>query len=93
MYIGLRDVEQGEKDLLKKHNIKAFSMHQVDKYGIGSVMEQSIAYLNEGSPDGKPVPIHLTFDVDALDPSVAPGIEALHKSLSNIAFYSHGDSC
>ena len=33
VYIGLRDVDAGEKKILKEHNIKAFSMHEVDKYG------------------------------------------------------------
>lgn len=32
VYIGLRDVDKGEKEILKKHNIKAFSMHEVDRY-------------------------------------------------------------
>jgi arginase len=43
-------------------------MHDVDKYGIGKVMEMALDYVN---PD-RSKPIHLSFDVDALDPSVAP---------------------
>ncbi|KAL2914125.1 Arginase, catabolizes arginine to ornithine and urea [Polyrhizophydium stewartii] len=66
VYIGLRDVDQGEKRILRENGIKAFSMHEVDKYGIGRVMELAIAHL------GADCPIHLSFDVDALDPSVAP---------------------
>lgn len=31
VYIGLRDVDKGEKEILKKHHIKAFSMHEVDR--------------------------------------------------------------
>ena len=38
VYIGLRDLDAGEKAILKKHGIKAFSMHEVDKYGIGKVI-------------------------------------------------------
>ena len=34
VYIGLRDIDRGEKDILRKHGIKAFSMHDVDKYRI-----------------------------------------------------------
>lgn len=68
VYIGLRDVDAGEKRVLKDNNIKAFSMHEVDKYGIGKVVEMALDYVN---PDRK-LPIHLSFDVDALDPSVAP---------------------
>lgn len=68
VYIGLRDVDAGEKKILRENNIKAFSMHEVDKYGIGKVVDMALDHVN---PDRKK-PIHLSFDVDALDPSVAP---------------------
>ncbi|KAF8997144.1 Ureohydrolase [Hymenopellis radicata] len=68
VYIGLRDIDAGEKRILKENKIKAFSMHEVDKYGIGKVVEMALDHVN---PDRK-LPIHLSFDVDALDPSVAP---------------------
>ncbi|KAF8681495.1 arginase family [Rhizoctonia solani] len=68
VYIGLRDVDNGEKQILREHGIRAYSMHEVDRYGIGRVVELALAYVN---PDGNR-PIHLSFDVDALDPSVAP---------------------
>lgn len=68
VYIGLRDLDAGEKRLLREHNIKAFSMHEVDKYGIGKVVEMALDYVNPK----RDLPIHLSFDVDALDPSVAP---------------------
>ncbi|KAJ9296792.1 hypothetical protein DTO271G3_4991 [Paecilomyces variotii] len=66
VYIGLRDVDRGEKQLLRENGIKAFSMHDVDKYGIGRVVEMALAYI------GNDTPIHLSFDVDALDPQFAP---------------------
>ena len=68
VYIGLRDVDAGEKKILKDNNIKAFSMHEVDKYGIGKVVEMALDHVNPK----RDLPIHLSFDVDALDPSVAP---------------------
>jgi len=68
VYIGLRDIDSGEKRLLKENNIKAFSMHEVDKYGIGKVVEMALDHVNPK----RDLPIHLSFDVDALDPSVAP---------------------
>ena len=37
VYIGLRDIDSGERKILKEQGIKAFSMHEVDKYGIGKV--------------------------------------------------------
>jgi arginase len=68
VYIGLRDVDAGEKRILKENSIKAFSMHEVDKYGIGQVVEMALDHVNPQ----RNLPIHLSFDVDALDPSVAP---------------------
>lgn len=66
VYIGLRDVDRGEKQILRENGIKAFSMHDVDKYGIGRVMEMALGHI------GTDTPIHLSFDVDALDPQWAP---------------------
>lgn len=68
VYIGLRDLDVGEKRILKENGIKAFSMHEVDKWGIGRVVEMALDHVN---PE-RNRPIHLSFDVDALDPSVAP---------------------
>ncbi|CAG8461085.1 7804_t:CDS:2, partial [Acaulospora morrowiae] len=68
VYIGLRDVDPPEKKILKQYGIKAFSMHEVDKYGIGRVVEMALDAVNPN----RDRPIHLSFDVDALDPSVAP---------------------
>jgi arginase len=66
VYIGLRDVDRGEKKILRDHNIKAFSMHDIDRHGIGRVVEMALAHI------GTDTPIHLSFDVDALDPMWAP---------------------
>ena len=68
VYIGLRDIDVGEKRILKQYGIKAFSMHEVDKYGIGKVVQMALDHVNPH----RDRPIHLSFDVDALDPSVAP---------------------
>ncbi|EPS29822.1 Arginase [Penicillium oxalicum] len=66
VYIGLRDVDRGEKQILREHGIKAFSMHDIDRHGIGRVVEMALAHI------GNDTPIHLSFDVDALDPQWAP---------------------
>ncbi|KNE64043.1 arginase [Allomyces macrogynus ATCC 38327] len=68
VYIGLRDVDQGEKRILKQLGIKAFSMTEVDRYGIGQVVEMALDHVNPN----RDRPIHLSYDVDGLDPSVAP---------------------
>ncbi|RJE21890.1 arginase [Aspergillus sclerotialis] len=66
VYIGLRDVDREEKKLLREQGIKAFSMHDIDRHGIGRVVEMALAHI------GNDIPIHLSFDVDALDPQWAP---------------------
>jgi arginase len=66
VYIGLRDVDRGEKRILRENGIKAFSMHDIDRHGIGRVMEMALAHI------GSDTPIHLSFDVDGLDPQWAP---------------------
>lgn len=66
VYIGLRDVDRGEKKILRDYNIKAFSMHDIDRHGIGKVMDMALGWI------GRDTPIHLSFDVDALDPMWAP---------------------
>jgi len=68
VYIGLRDIDAGEKRILRDNGIKAFSMHEVDRHGIGKVVEMALDAVNPN----RDRPIHLSFDVDALDPSVAP---------------------
>lgn len=67
VYIGLRDLDAPEKRILKENKIKCFTMHEVDRYGIGKVVEMALAHVNPNNDR----PIHLSFDVDACDPSVA----------------------
>ncbi|KAF9649012.1 Ureohydrolase [Thelephora ganbajun] len=68
VYIGLRDVDADEKRILRENGIKAFSMHEIDRHGIGKVVELALDAVNPN----RDLPIHLSFDVDALDPTVAP---------------------
>ncbi|SCV03776.1 LAME_0H13124g1_1 [Lachancea meyersii CBS 8951] len=67
-YIGLRDVDDAEKKILKENNIKAYSMYHVDRYGLNAVIEMALQAIN---PDGTS-PIHLSYDVDAVDPLFVP---------------------
>jgi arginase len=70
VYIGLRQVDKGERNLLRRLGIRAYDMHQVDRLGIAKVMEETLEYLI-GTKVG-PSPLHLSFDIDACDPSIAP---------------------
>lgn len=67
-YIGLRDLDHEEKVILKKHNIAAFTMYHVDRYGINNVIEMALKAVN---PTGEG-PMMCSYDVDALDPLYVP---------------------
>ena len=65
--IGLRDVDAVEKKNLRESGVRAFTMTDVDRLGISRVMEEAIAIAGAAGP------IHISFDMDGIDPSEAPG--------------------
>ncbi|PEQ90285.1 arginase [Bacillus sp. AFS006103] len=67
--IGARALDDGEKDLIKEIGIKVYTMHEIDRMGMAKVMEETIAYLKDKT-DG----VHLSLDLDGLDPNDAPGV-------------------
>jgi arginase len=66
--IGLRDVDPSEKENLRASGVAAYTMSDVDKLGMTRVMEHAIAIAGAGGR-----PIHMSFDMDGIDPSEAPG--------------------
>lgn len=66
--IGMRDLDEGEKKYIKDENILTFTMRDIEEKGISAVMSETLEYL-EAKTDG----IHLSLDVDALDPAETPG--------------------
>ncbi|MFD2370094.1 arginase [Brevibacillus sp. GCM10020057] len=67
--IGARDLDQGERELIKRIGMKVFTMHEIDKLGMARVMEEAIAHVSKHT-DG----VHLSLDLDGLDPHDAPGV-------------------
>ncbi|WP_105979390.1 arginase [Bacillus paralicheniformis] len=67
--IGARSLDDGEKELIRDKGIKVYTMHEIDRLGMTIVMEETIDYLR-GRTDG----VHLSLDLDALDPNDAPGV-------------------
>lgn len=67
--IGARSLDPGEKELIKEKGIKVFTMHEIDRLGMPNVMSEAIKYLKDRT-DG----VHLSLDLDGLDPSEAPGV-------------------
>lgn len=67
--VGLRDVDPAERDNVRATGIAAFTMREIDELGMRTVMERAIARASEGT-----VGIHVSFDLDAMDPDYAPGV-------------------
>lgn len=67
--IGARDLDPGEQDLLRTNNIHVFTMSDIDRRGISAIMQQGIEIAGYNG-----APIHLSLDMDALDPREAPGV-------------------
>jgi arginase len=68
--IGARSLDEGERELIRERGIKVYTMHEVDRLGMTTVMEEAIQYLKNNKTDG----VHLSLDLDGLDPSDAPGV-------------------
>jgi arginase len=66
--IGLRDVDAHERDILRASGVRAFSMTDVDRLGMPRVMEEAVAIAGAGDRQ-----MHVSFDMDGIDPSEAPG--------------------
>ncbi|MFD1019110.1 arginase [Thalassobacillus hwangdonensis] len=67
--VGARSLDEGERELIKERGIKVFTMHEVDRMGMTQVMKETVDYLRDRT-DG----VHLSLDLDGLDPSDAPGV-------------------
>lgn len=68
--IGARSVDPEERQLIKEQGVKVFTMHEIDRYGMTTVMEDALAYLRSRGVDG----VHLSLDLDGLDPLYTPGV-------------------
>lgn len=66
--IGVRDIDVEERDLVKASGIRIFTMADIDKRGMAAVTEEALMITS--TPSGM---LHVSFDVDVLDPDVAPG--------------------
>ena len=66
--IGLRSVDLKEKNLLREAGVKVYTMREVDVYGAGRIVRSAIRDLAHVDR------VHLSFDLDVVDPEVAPGV-------------------
>ena len=66
--IGIRSVDAGEKRLVHAHNLDVFDMRFIDEQGMRATMQLALADLDANTH------LHVSFDVDFLDPAIAPGV-------------------
>lgn len=66
--IGCRDLDEGEAEALERSKVTVFTMKEVDAMGMKTVMEEAVQVASKGVRE-----VHLSFDVDAIDPREAPG--------------------
>ncbi len=69
VFIGIRDIDEGERRLIAKKQMKVYTMDDIRQMGMARVMKETIEYLSQRC-DG----VHLSFDLDGLDPYEAPGV-------------------
>lgn len=67
--VGVRSLDEAERQLLKATGVQVYTMSAIDRYGIGPIMERAMAAVNPTGTLG----YHLSFDIDAIDPQEAPG--------------------
>jgi len=67
--LGARDLDLGERENIKRFGIRVYTMRDLDERGVFVCMREALSIITDGT-DG----FHLSFDIDSLDPSVAPGV-------------------
>lgn len=66
--IGIRSVDTGEKKLVRDAGLDIYDMRYIDEIGMKRVMEEALADIDDNTH------VHVSFDVDFLDPGIAPGV-------------------
>jgi arginase len=67
--VGIRDLDAREREALRTSGIQVFTMHDIDRRGLASVMEEAIMRVSVNTAG-----FHVSLDMDALDPAEAPGV-------------------
>jgi arginase len=67
--VGIRSLDAGEKKRLKETGVQVHTMSDIDRHGVPSVMKKALAQVTAGTDF-----VHVSLDLDAVDPSVTPGV-------------------
>lgn len=68
VFVGLRDLDPGEKRAIRERGMSTFTMSDIDRIGMAKVMERATEIAARGAES-----VHVSVDIDALDPATAPG--------------------
>jgi arginase len=67
--LGIRNLDSREKEIVRDSRVHVFTMTDIDRSGIAAVVEKALAIAGKGTGG-----IHVSFDLDVCDPSIAPGV-------------------
>ncbi|HEX7137504.1 MAG TPA: arginase [Vicinamibacterales bacterium] len=67
--IGVRNLDEREKVAVRDSHVHVFTMKEIDRQGIASIVEQAVNLAGNGTAG-----IHVSFDMDVCDPAIAPGV-------------------
>lgn len=67
-FVGTRDLDYGEKLLMKKAGVTVFTMSDIEKFGFSAILKKIIVFFKSHTDM-----VHVSFDMDVLDPMFAPG--------------------
>jgi arginase len=67
--IGIRNLDDIEKRIVRESRVHVFTMKDIDRSGIASVVEQALALAGRDTGG-----VHVSFDLDVCDPTIAPGV-------------------
>jgi len=94
--VGVRSLDEGERELLHRLEAKVFTMSEVDRIGVEPCMREALAHAAGGGF------LHVSLDMDAVDPDVAPGVgtpvrgglsyREAHLAMETVAEFGRTDS-
>jgi arginase len=94
--VGVRSLDEGERELLGRLDAKVFTMSDVDRLGVEPCMQEALAHASGGAY------LHVSLDLDVVDPDYAPGVgtpvrgglsyREAHLAMETVAESAHIDS-
>jgi arginase len=72
--VGVRNLDAREKELVRDSGVHVYTMKDIDRLGVAAVMASALEAVGRGTSG-----LHVSFDLDVCDPSIAPGVGTLVK--------------